>query len=197
MGKVTKIRPITKFDESEFEGQELIDKLDTADFQQVIRIARRTANDKDHSTTIQFRAPKVYARFTEIFRERARCKIETLSDASRSIYLLGMKTAKEFIDKRGKIGDEVDDMIALNERLEDMLSRQHSYEHYGNLLKRLKEYLRPYRKNKIVLDSKITAIRIDIEKVPDEFLKQDLLKKFERKIQKIGEELESDIEEDS
>ena len=195
---MAKITPITKiYDEDEGGGQDLLDKLDSSDYQQVIRIARRTSNIKDHSTTIQFRAPKIYTRFTEIFKERAKCRIETVSDASRSIYLLGIKVAKKFIDEGGKIGDGIDEMLAVNERLENILNRQGAYKEYGNILKGLKEYMKPYIKNKAGWEKEIKDLRTEIEKMSDEFLRQDLMKKFNRRVERVKEELESEIEEDS
>lgn len=191
-----KITPITKYDTDDG-GQGLLDQLDSADYPKVIQIARRTSNIKDHSTTIQFRAPKIYTRFTEIFKERAKCRIETVSDASRSIYLLGIKVAKKFIDEGGRIGDGIDEMIGVNERLENILNRQEAYKEYGDILKKLKEHMKPYIKDKTRWDKEVTDLRTEIEKISDGFLKKDLIKKFNKRITRVKGELESESEDDS
>ncbi len=191
-----KVTPITRNTDADLGGQDLIDKLDTADYEQVIRIARRTSNAKDHSTTIQFRAPRIYARFTEIFKEKSKCKIEAFSDAQRSIYILGIKTAKKHIETNGKIGDGIDEMLTVNERLDDMFNRQLAFKEYNDILKRLKDHMRPFIKNKARWDREVNAFISEIEKISDDMLKQDLLKRFGIRIEQVRAELQFDKEEE-
>ncbi len=190
MGKVT---PITKGFEGNDGGQDLIDRLDDADPEQVIKIARRTSNAKDHSTTIQFRAPRIYARFTEIFKEKSKCKIEAFSDAQRSIYLLGIKTAKKYIEADGKIGDGIDEMLTVNERLDDIFNRQLAFKEYNDILKKLKDHMRPFIKNRARWNKEVNDFTTEIERISDDLLKQDLLKRFNNRIEQVKLELRSEL----
>lgn len=86
------------------------------------------------------------------------------------------------------MGDQIDDLILALEELEQVTKSDQAYRQLSGVLDQLPKTLKIYTGNRTVLKQKLEDYRNRIEKLRDPFWRDLLRKKFNQKVQYIGQE---------
>jgi len=179
-------------EQQEFEN-ELEGEISDEAYQQAISISRKPRDKHGHSETVSFRANPMYLRIaSEISKQEPAFK--TVSDFSRTAFRLGCGVILKHLKKNMKVGDQIDDLFLALEELEQITKSDQAYRELNGVLDQLPKTLKVYKRSPIVLKQKLQDYRSRIEKLKDPFWRDLLKKKFDQKVQYIGQENGFDTE---
>lgn len=173
-------------EQQEFEN-ELQGEISDATYQEAISIFRKPRDKQGHSEVVSFRANPMYLRIaSELSKQEPAFK--TVSDFNRTAYRLGCSEILKHLKKNKKVGDQIDDLILALEELEQVTKSDQAYRQLSGVLDQLPKTLKIYTGNRTVLKQKLEDYRNRIEKLRDPFWRDLLRKKFNQKVQYIGQE---------
>lgn len=179
-----KIKPKFRIDgENQEDFQKEIEELDYA---KAVSICRRPRDEHGHSETLSFRVNPMYPRLaSELFTREP--MFRTISDFHRTAYRLGCGVIQNVMKSKGKIGDQVDDLIIAVDELEKITKTDEAYCRLDAVLNAIPQSLKVYKRNPNIFKKKLSEFKEQIQKLKDPFWRDLLMKKFNHKLRYIEE----------
>jgi uncharacterized membrane protein YgaE (UPF0421/DUF939 family) len=106
----------------------------------------------------------------------------TQSDFHRTAYRLGCGLILRVLKAKGRIGDEVDDVLVSLDQLERMAKSDEAYRKLDEALNTLQQTLRVYRRDPTIFKKKLKEFETRIERLKEPFWKELLMKKLRHKM---------------
>ena len=160
------------------------DEVSNIDYEKAISICRRPRDQHGHSETIGFRVNPMYTRLGgELLTREPAFKLH--SDLYRTALRLGFQVILNTLKEKGKIGDELDDMLTTLDGLDKTAKSDEVYRRMGDVINGIQRSLNVYKGNPVILKKKLSDFEERIKKLKDSFWRERLMKKFKLMVKNL------------